>query len=84
MQGRVVNFRGNIRMQRYNYLIITVPDTDKEKAKSLIGKTVIWKTPANREIKGKITSLHGNKGTVRAIFEQGMPGQCLGTTVEIR
>ncbi len=85
MQGRVVNFRGNIRMQRYNYLLITVPGIDsKEKATSLVGKTVLWKSPANREIQGKITAPHGDGGTIRAIFEQGMPGQCLGTVVDIQ
>ena len=71
-------------MQKYNQLLITVPEVDsKDKAKATIGKTVIWKTPAGREIKGKVSNVHGNKGTFRTIFETGMPGQCLGTTVEI-
>ncbi len=85
MQGRIVNFRGNIRMQKYNQLIILVSDvTSKEKAQELIGKNVVWKTPAGREIKGKVTNVHGDGGALRTHFEQGMPGQCLGTTVEIQ
>ena len=58
--------------------------TDKEKAASLVGKAVVWKSPAGKEIKGKVSSTHGGKGSVRATFETGMPGQSLGSTVEIQ
>ena len=55
----------------------------KEKAKELLGKAVIWKSPAGKEIKGKIVSTHGNKSAVRAIFEKGMPGQSIGEKVSL-
>jgi len=32
---------------------------------------------------GKIVGLHGKKGVVRAKFRKGVPGQALGTTVEL-
>lgn len=32
---------------------------------------------------GKIVSLHGKKGVVRVKFKKGVPGQALGTTVEL-
>lgn len=85
MQARIVNFRGNIRMQKYKQILILVSGvTTKAKAKELVGKAVVWKTPAGREIKGKVTNVHGNGATLRVLFEQGMPGQCLGTTVDVQ
>jgi large subunit ribosomal protein L35Ae len=57
--------------------------TLREKAEPLVGKEVVWTSPAKREIKGKVASAHGNKGKIRVIFEKGMPGQSLATKVEI-
>ena len=39
---------------------------------------------AGKVIEGKISSAHGNKGVVRAIFETGLPGQAITTGVEIK
>ena len=55
----------------------------KEKASELVGKSVVWKSPKGKEIKGKVASAHGNKGAVRVIFEKGMPGQSIGQKVMI-
>ncbi len=59
--------------------------SDKEKAQALVGKTVIWVAPGKnqKQLKGKVSSVHGGKGAVRAIFETGMPGQSLGEQVTI-
>jgi len=51
-------------------------------AGQLIGRKVVWKKGKNKLI-GKIVSLHGKKGVVRAKFRKGVPGQALGTTVEL-
>jgi len=51
-------------------------------AGQLIGRKVVWKAGKNKFI-GKIVSLHGKKGVVRAKFRKGVPGQALGTTVEL-
>ncbi|MDK2850066.1 MAG: large subunit ribosomal protein L35Ae [Candidatus Woesearchaeota archaeon] len=65
-------------------MIVVVDNVNsREEAEKLVGKTVIWKSPANKEIKGKVASAHGNKGAVRVIFETGMPGQAVGTKVSI-
>jgi large subunit ribosomal protein L35Ae len=50
----------------------------------LIGKSVSWKSESGKILSGKIASTHGNKGVVRAIFEIGLPGQAIGTRVEIK
>lgn len=65
-------------------MIIVAESIDsKENAQKYIGKAVVWKSPAGKELKGKVASPHGNKGALRVIFETGMPGQSLGTNVSI-
>ena len=82
MEGTIVNFRGGRHTQYDNQMIIDV-GMDKEKAKALVGKKVSWLNEKGNAINGKISSLHGNSGAVRAIFEKGMPGQSLGKKVKI-
>ena len=53
-------------------------------AEKYVGKSVTWTSPAKKVIKGKISAPHGNKGVVRAIFEKGLPGQSIGTKVDIK
>jgi len=31
-----------------------------------------------------VRSPHGNKGALRVLFERGMPGQAIGTKVELQ
>jgi len=85
MEAIIVNFRGSRRRKNFSQLILKVDKyDDKKKTEELVGKEVIWKTASKKEIKGKITAAHGNKGGVRAKFEKGLPGQSLGTKVEIK
>ncbi len=66
-------------------MIVYLSDiSNREKASGLVGKEVVWKSPAGKEINGKVASAHGNKGAVRVIFEKGLPGQSLSTKVEIK
>ncbi len=82
MKAVLVNFRQGRHHQKCNHMVLKVEGvSDRKKAESLIGKTVTWTTPAKRLLKGKITHLHGNSGAVRVRFEQGMPGQSVGTPV---
>ncbi len=85
MKGVISAFRGGKRTRSTNQMIIIVNGIeDKEKAKSLINKTAVWKSPAGKEIKGQVRAPHGSKGALRVMFEKGMPGQSLGTQVEIK
>ena len=85
MQGVIVNFRRGRKTQKTNHLIIYINSiNNKEKAAELVGKAVVWKSPAGKEIKGKVASAHGNNGAVRVIFEKGLPGQSFSTKVEIQ
>ncbi len=84
MKGIIVNFRRGRHTQRDNQMIITVESINtKEKAEKLEGKEVLYNTGKNI-IKGKITKAHGNSGSLRALFEKGMPGQAIGSEVEIK
>lgn len=66
-------------------MIISVEGVDsKEKAQEIVGKEVVFKTDGGKEIKGKVSSPHGDKGTVRALFEKGMPGQSISSKVEVQ
>ncbi len=56
-------------------MIIEVSGIDnKDKAGQLIGKKVVWKTSAGKQLIGQITAAHGNSGALRIRFETGMPG----------
>jgi len=84
MEGILVNFRGSKRTKSDNQMVMKVDKFEnKEKAKSLIGRIVAWKSPAGRVIKGKITNIHGNSGCLRVAFEKGMPGQSVSQRVSI-
>jgi large subunit ribosomal protein L35Ae len=85
MEGVIKNFRRSVTRQKTNHMVVYLDDvSNREKASGLVGKGVVWKSPAGKEINGKVASAHGNKGAVRVIFEKGLPGQSLGSKVEIK
>lgn len=66
-------------------MIVKVPEVaDKEKAAKLVGKEVVWTSPKGKDLIGKASATHGNKGCIRVIFEKGLPGQSIGTKVEVK
>ncbi len=86
MEGIIVNYRRGRKTQTTNQMVILASGVeDKDKAKALVGKKVIYTCTGKtkKEIVGKITAIHGGKGAVRALFETGMPGQAIGTKVRI-
>jgi len=85
MKAKIANYRSGRTTQKDNQMVLYIDDVNsKEEAQKLVGKTVVFKTETGKEIKGKISNIHGNKGAVRALFERGMPGQSLGKEVEIQ
>lgn len=65
-------------------MIVQVNGVDnKEKASQLIGKKIIWKTSAGKQLVGHITNIHGNSGALRVRFNTGMPGQSIGSKVVV-
>jgi len=85
IKGKVIQFRrGRHTVHERHFLIEVESVKTREEAGKLVGKEVEWKSPVGKIIKGKISSAHGNKGVVRAIFEKGLPGQAVTTSVEIK
>ena len=85
MQGIITNFRRGRHRYKPRQFIVKVPNVEKKaEAQKFLGKAVVWKSPAGKEIKGKLTALHGNKGCLRALFEKGLPGQAVSQHVEIK
>jgi len=84
MEGVIKNFKRARHHQTTNQMIVYINSIDsREKAAKLVDKTVVWKSPAGKEIKGKVRSAHGNSGAIRVLFETGMPGQAIGEKVVI-
>jgi large subunit ribosomal protein L35Ae len=84
MQGIIHSFKRGRRTQTTNQMIVIVKGVEKkEKASEFVGKKVVWKSPAGKEINGEVRSAHGNSGALRVLFEKGMPGQAIGDKVNI-
>lgn len=82
----IANFRRSRRRVTGNQMIVLVDKVDsRDKAEALVGKQVTWTSPGKekKQIKGKVTSAHGNKGAVRVLFEKGMPGQSVGSDIKV-
>ena len=86
MEAMIINYRRGRKTQTTNQMVLLVPGYTKEKAKSLVGKSVIYTCEGKdkKQIKGTISAVHGNSGAVRALFETGMPGQAIGSKVEVK
>ncbi len=83
-KGKVIQFRRGRHTVHERHFLIEIENVKTRKdAEKFIGKEVVWKSPAGKIIKGKISAIHGNKGIVRAIFEKGLPGQAITTNVSV-
>ena len=83
-KGKVIQFRRGRKTVKERHFLIDVGAKDRKAAGKFVGKKVEWRSPAGKIIKGKVSSPHGGKGLVRAIFEKGLPGQALTTEVEVK
>jgi large subunit ribosomal protein L35Ae len=81
--GRIVNYRIGIRTQASHECLIQFTHlTSASQAGQLIGQKVVWKGE-KKSFNGIILGAHGKNGALRARFKKGVPGQALGTTVEL-
>ncbi len=63
-------------------LIQIVGEELLSQAGKFIGKKVVWTNPTAKLV-GKVVGLHGKNGMLKAKFKKGVPGQAIGSTVEI-
>ncbi len=84
MNAKILGFRRGRHRQHTNQFLLELEESNsKEKAIKFVGKKVVWKSPAGKEIVGKISDIHGSKGVLRARFNRGLPGQAVGGHVEV-
>ena len=81
--GIIMNYRIGIASQNPKECLVRFPNVNSvSKAGQLINRKVIWKQGDIKFI-GKISGLHGKKGIVKIKFLKSVPGQALGTKVEL-
>ncbi len=80
--GRITNYRIGIRTQQSKECLIEFNNVDAATAGQLVGHKVVWSSGKNK-FTGKIMGLHGRKGTVKVKFPRPVPGQAIGTIVEL-
>ena len=85
MKGIVIQFRRGNRTVHEKHFILDLGAKNRVEASKFVGTEVVWTSPGKekKKIVGKVSSAHGNKGLVRAIFERGLPGQALTTEIEV-
>ncbi len=82
-QGVIVSCRRGPKTQKPKEYILRFPGIESVGgATRLIGRKVAWPV-GKHEVRGKIVALHGKNGLVRTRFKKGVPGQALGSLVEI-
>ena len=81
--GRITNYRTGPKSQTSNQCLIEFQGiSSKALAGRLIGKKVVWKSGKSM-ILGKVNDIHGRNGMVKVTFRKGVPGQAIGTVVEL-
>ena len=81
--GRITNYRIGIKTQASRECLIEFETVDSASlAGKLVGQKVTWKSGSSK-IVGKIMGAHGRNGMVRVRFSRGVPGQAIGTLVEL-
>ena len=81
--GTIVNYRIGIGTQKPKECLIKFAHVNSASlAGQLIRRKVVWKQGDSKFI-GKIAGFHGKNGVVKVKFRKGVPGQALGTTVEL-
>ena len=83
VHGRIVNYRTGPKAQYSRECLIEFETVDSASlAGKLVGQKVTW-TSGNNKFVGKIKGSHGRNGMVRVRFPHGVPGQAIGTRVEL-
>ena len=84
VHGRITNYRTGIREQTSNECLIEFENvTSASLASKLVGQKVTW-TNGTTKLVGKIRGPHGKNGMVRVRFVRGVPGQAIGSIVELK
>jgi len=78
-------YRGGLRTQRNKQILVKIDSIDtSDKAAKYIGRKVVWRNQKGNTLMGKITGVHGRNGVLKARFKKGLPGQAMGTELEVQ
>ena len=81
--GKITNYRvGNKSQTPKECLIEFQGFTSSATAGKLVGQKVSWKS-GKSSILGQVRYIHGKNGMVIVRFRHGLPGEAVGTTVEL-
>jgi large subunit ribosomal protein L35Ae len=80
--GLILNYRLGKKTQSSKECLIKVFGIPLEETGHLVGWKVAW-PESGPKIFGKIVGIHGRKGSLRARFSKGVPGQALGSRVKL-
>jgi large subunit ribosomal protein L35Ae len=85
-KGSIIGYRRSKRIIHPNFIIIKFEEiTNRKDAQKLMGKKVIWRSPAGKIKTGTLTRVHGNSGAVCANFKgDSLPGNSFGEKVELK
>ena len=84
IQGIIANFRlGPFTQHNKEFLIRVFEVEDEKEASKYIGRRVIWQSEGGKKLIGKILRAHGKNGILLTKFRKGLPGQAIGSRVEI-
>ena len=81
-EGLILNYRLGRKTQYPKMCLIKVLNDGLSDSKQMIGWKVGWPADDPR-VFGKIVGFHGRKGTLKAKFKKGVPGQALNSRVKI-
>ena len=81
--GRITNYRMGPKSQTPSECLIEFQGIDSAAlAGRLVGQKVTWKAGKSM-LQGKVKGAHGKNGMVKVKFRHGVPGEALGTVVEL-
>ncbi len=84
MKGKIINYRRGRKTEYTNQYVVEIEGVkNREDAENYLGKKVVWTTSSGKRIIGKITRVHGKKGAVIARFSKGLPGQAIGSSINV-
>jgi large subunit ribosomal protein L35Ae len=82
-EGIIISYARGPKTQKPKECILSFPNIESSsEATHIIGRKVAWPIRKHKT-RGKIIAFHGKNGLVRARFKKGVPGQALGSPVEI-
>jgi len=82
--GIFINYRQGMFRQNIHSLLVRIPGiADAGSASKYIGRKVVWHSQTGKRIAGKVISTHGRGGILLSRFRNSLPGQAIGTRVEI-